>query len=88
MLLHANGFGPTDTPVTSGAEGQSGNLVPLPVAQIGGVNATVTFAGLTYPGEFQLNVQIPTALGNGDQPVTVTYNGQSTQPGALITIHK
>jgi uncharacterized protein (TIGR03437 family) len=60
----------------------------LPAIQIGGVNATVQFAGLVGPGEFQFNVTVPTSLGNGDQPITATYNGFTTQAGTLITVHQ
>jgi uncharacterized protein (TIGR03437 family) len=88
VLIYANGFGPTNVPITAGSETQSGSLSPLPVIQIGGVPATVLFAGLVYPGEFQFNVEIPSSLANGDQPVTATYAGGSTQSGTLITVHK
>jgi uncharacterized protein (TIGR03437 family) len=87
VVLYANGFGPTNVPVRSGSITQSGTLSPLPVVQVGGVTANVIFAGLILPGEFQFNVTIP-AVGNGDQPITATYGGISTQSGALITIHK
>jgi uncharacterized protein (TIGR03437 family) len=57
------------------------------VVKIGGVTATVTFAGLNItPGEFQLNVIVPPALADGDQPVTATYNGVTTHAGTLITV--
>ena len=55
--------------------------------KIGGVAASVQFAGLVEPGEFQFNVTIPASLGNGDQTITATYGGLSTQSGALITLH-
>ncbi len=87
IVLYANGFGPTSTPVVSGSSTQSGTLSTLPVVQIGGVKAIVQFAGLVAPGEFQFNVIVPASLGNGDQPVIATYGGASTQPGALIAIH-
>ena len=87
VVIFANGFGPTSVPVVSGEDTQSGTLSPLPVIQIGGVQATVLFAGLVAPGEFQFNVTIPAPLGDGDQPITTTYGGVSTQSGALITIH-
>jgi uncharacterized protein (TIGR03437 family) len=61
--------------------------MPPPVIQIGDVTATVHFAGLVVPGEFQFNLVVPASLGNGDQPITATYGGVTTQPGALITIH-
>jgi uncharacterized protein (TIGR03437 family) len=88
VVIYANGFGQTSVPVVSGAETQSGTLSPMPVIQIGGVNATVEFAGLNVtPGEFQFNVVVPSTLANGDQPITATYNGLTTQAGALITVH-
>jgi uncharacterized protein (TIGR03437 family) len=87
IVLYANGFGSTNVPVQSGSVSQSGTLSPLPAVKIGGVAATVQFAGLVVPGEFQFNVTIPAALGNGDQTITATYGGVSTQSGALITLH-
>jgi uncharacterized protein (TIGR03437 family) len=86
VVLYANGFGPTTSPVVSGSVIQSGNLVPLPVIKIGGSTATVTFAGLVSPGEFQFNVIVPANLADGDQSITATYGGLSTQAGTLITV--
>jgi len=57
------------------------------VVTIGGVPATVQFAGLVGPGEFQFNVVVPPGLGNGDQTITAAYNGASTQAGTLLTVH-
>ena len=50
VVLYANGFGPTSTPVVSGSNTQSGTLPALPVVTIGGVAASVQFAGLISPG--------------------------------------
>ncbi|MGD1095984.1 MAG: hypothetical protein ABSB35_28825 [Bryobacteraceae bacterium] len=86
IVLFANGFGPTSTPVVSGSTVQSGPLSPLPAIQIGGVTANVLFAGLVAPGEFQFNVVVPASLADGDQPITALYNGLTTQPGTLLTI--
>jgi len=88
ILLYANGFGPTSVPVVSGSETQSGTLSPMPVITIGGVAATVTFAGLVAPGEFQFNVVVPPSLANGDQPTMAMYNGLTTQAGTLITVQQ
>jgi uncharacterized protein (TIGR03437 family) len=85
--LFANGFGSTSVPVSKGSISQSGTLSPLPAIMIGGLPATVSFAGLVAPGEFQFNVEVPSSLANGDQAIVVTYGGQTTQPGTLITIH-
>ena len=86
IVLYANGFGPTSAPVQSGALSQSGTLSPLPVLSIGGKTASVTFAGLVAPGEFQFNVTVPASLVDGDQPLVATYNGLTTQLGTLITV--
>jgi uncharacterized protein (TIGR03437 family) len=87
VVIYANGFGPTSTPVVGGSEFQSGSLSPLPVIHIAGVAANVQFAGLRSPGLFQFNVTIPTGVTDGDQPITAAYQGQSTQANTLITIH-
>jgi uncharacterized protein (TIGR03437 family) len=86
IVLYANGFGPTTNPVVSGSITQSGSLSPLPAVKIGGVAATVVFAGLISPGEFQFNVLVPPSLADGDQPVIATYNGTNTPSGALISV--
>jgi hypothetical protein len=86
IVLYANGFGPTSNAVVAGAETQSGMLSPLPIITIGGLPATVSFAGLVAPGEFQFNVMVPSSAGNGDQPIVATYGGMTTQAGTLITV--
>jgi uncharacterized protein (TIGR03437 family) len=58
------------------------------VITIGGHNAVVHFAGLVSPGDYQFNVVIPLSVADGDQPIKATYNGSSTQTGALITIQQ
>jgi uncharacterized protein (TIGR03437 family) len=65
-----------------------GTLSPLPVVKIGANNAAVLFAGLVEPGEFQFNVVVPQNTPDGDQPITATYNGVTTQPGVLITVQR
>ncbi len=86
IVLYANGFGATSVAITAGAETQSGTLSPLPVIMIGGMAATVNFAGLVAPGEFQFNVVVPSALTGGDQQITASYGGSSTQSGTLLTL--
>ncbi|MGA3187078.1 MAG: IPT/TIG domain-containing protein, partial [Bryobacteraceae bacterium] len=88
IVMYANGFGSTSIPVVSGSETQSGTLSPMPVITIGGVAATVSFAGLVSPGEFQFNVVVPPSLASGDQPTVAMYNGLTTQAGTLITVQQ
>lgn len=86
VVIFANGFGSTSTQVVSGSSIQSGSLSPMPVVKIGGITANVQFAGLVAPGEFQFNVVVPENVPDGDQPIVATYNGATTQTGAVITI--
>ncbi|HUA86470.1 MAG TPA: hypothetical protein VMB85_21580 [Bryobacteraceae bacterium] len=46
----------------------------------------VSFAGLISPGLFQFNVTVPSSLAGGDQPITATYGGLTTQAGTLVTV--
>lgn len=86
IVLFANGFGATSTPVVPGSTAQSGTLAPKPAVAIGGADAALSFAGLVFPGEFQFNVVLPSTLTDGDQPIVAAYNGLSTPAGTRITI--
>lgn len=88
VVLYANGFGPTSTPVVPGSSTQSGMLPTPPVIQIGGINAAVQFAGLVAPGEYQFNVYVPASAPNGDNPIVVQYGGLSTQTGVLLNLQQ
>jgi uncharacterized protein (TIGR03437 family) len=86
IQIYANGFGTTSTPIVSGSLSQGGVLNPAPAIKIGGMNATVRFAGLVAAGEFQFNVVVPASLVDGDQPITATVNGVNTQSGAMLSV--
>jgi uncharacterized protein (TIGR03437 family) len=87
IYVAGTGFGPTDVPVVSGSVTQSGTLpAPLPVIQVGGFPATVTFAGLIAVRTYQFSFVVPMEVPDGDVALTATYDGLSTQPGLLITV--
>ena len=88
IVLYGVGFGPPKTALVDGSSSQSGPLPTLPEIKIGGVPATVTYAGLTSPGLYQFNVVVPNGAANGDNVVTCSYNGQSTPAGDLITVQQ
>jgi uncharacterized protein (TIGR03437 family) len=88
ILFFGTGFGST-TPIRT-----SGELVdqPAPLAssasvQIGGVPATVQFAGLVGPGLYQLNVVIP-ELPDGDQPLRIEVAGVRSQQNVFVTVQR
>lgn len=87
IVLWGTGFGPTK-PLSP-----SGQLVTAPASlanavsvTIGGVPATVKFAGLTESGVDQINVIVPGGLSAGDQLVEAAIEGAQTQPRAYITV--
>ena len=53
---------------------------------IGGIVATVSFAGLVGPGLYQINVAVPAGLANGDQAVVASVAGLNTQAGVSVKI--
>lgn len=86
IAIYATGFGPTN-PASPTAQ-----LVatPEPLANsvqvtIGGVPASITFAGLVAPGTYQLNVTVPN-LPAGDAPVVAAIGNFSTQAGVSVTV--
>jgi uncharacterized protein (TIGR03437 family) len=88
IQLYGTGFGPANPAVATG------QLVatPEPTANtvtvtIGGVNATVSYAGLVEAGLYQLNVTVP-AVSNSDAAVLATVGGVSTQTGVSITVQQ
>jgi uncharacterized protein (TIGR03437 family) len=87
VYLIATGFGPTDTPVVSGSLTQTGKLSLLPVINIGGIPATVSSAGLIGIGTYAIKLTVPSNVPDGDLLVSATYNGSSTQPNVMITVH-
>jgi uncharacterized protein (TIGR03437 family) len=88
IILYGFGFGLPTTALINGSSSQAGSLLTLPVIQIGGAPATVTFAGVISPGLYQLNVTVPSTAANGDNLLTCSYNGQSAPAGDLIAIQR
>ena len=52
---------------------------------IGGVPATVSYAGLVGTGLYQINVAVP-ALANGTYPVLATVKGVTSQSGVTVKV--
>jgi uncharacterized protein (TIGR03437 family) len=80
IQMYVNGLGPVTNQPADGAIALSNPLstcVTTPTVTIGGAPATVEFAGLS-PGSvglYQLNVQIPTSISAGTQPVVISVGG-------------
>jgi uncharacterized protein (TIGR03437 family) len=88
VMLYGTGFGPTAPDVAAG------KILNAPAAlvdpsqlhiRIGGVPATVKYAGMVAAGEYQFNVVIP-ALLDGDHSIVADIGGLSSQAGLLIAV--
>jgi uncharacterized protein (TIGR03437 family) len=86
IIVYANGFGATTLPIVSGSVTQSGTLTGSLVVGIGGYPATVPFAGLVAPGEFQFNIVVPLSAPDGDLGISASYDGTPTPPSATLAV--
>jgi uncharacterized protein (TIGR03437 family) len=71
----------------------AGNIIDSPIvfngtvtATIGSANATVLGTALVAVGEFQVNIQVPSGLADGDYQLLIKVNGTSSQTGVVIPI--
>jgi uncharacterized protein (TIGR03437 family) len=87
--LYATECGPTNPAAPDGvvlsAAYPAANLSAFQVT-IAGRTASVLFGGLVSPGLWQLNVQIPTGLIGGDQPLVRSVDNVASQPNVMITV--
>jgi uncharacterized protein (TIGR03437 family) len=81
LLLFGTGFGPTNPEVPAGQVflGAAPLIHPVRV-QIGGLPATVEFAGLAGAGLYQFNLVVPPGVPAGDATVVAEINGSTTAP--------
>lgn len=86
VSLYGTGFGPTDPAVAPGAVVQTqAALANRVTITVGGVEADVSFAGLSATGLYQFNIIVPNAAG-GDQEVVAQIAGLKTQPGIFLKL--
>jgi uncharacterized protein (TIGR03437 family) len=93
VSLYVTGEGQTSP---GGQDGKLANSAPYPMpvqavaVTIGGVSATVTYAGgapTAVAGLMQVNVQIPAGVAtSGAVPVTVSVGGVAAQAGVTIAV--
>ncbi len=86
LLVYGTGFGVLNAAGTNGLSTVAGTVT----ATIGGVSATVTYAGNTAAGTAglqQFNIQIPAGAPAGAAvPIVLTVNGTPTQATATVAL--
>ncbi len=89
VLLYGTGFGPTTPALPTANQVTAAEPLANTVAiTIGGVAATVVFAGQSGSGLDQFNVTVPSSLLTGDQTITATIGGFVTQSGVTIPVQQ
>jgi uncharacterized protein (TIGR03437 family) len=93
IILWGTGFGPTSPSAPAGEETPSTTTYHTATAvsvTVGGKPATVYGAALApgYAGLYQVAIQIPASLANGDYPVVATISGAQSPATTLITVQK
>jgi uncharacterized protein (TIGR03437 family) len=93
IILWGTGFGPTSPSAPAGAETPSTttyNTATAVSVTVGGKPATVYGAALApgYAGLYQVAIQIPASLANGDYPLVATIAGVQSPSTTLITVQQ
>jgi len=82
VLIYCSNLGAVSPAVADGVAGTGKQMtVAQPTAMIGGAAAPVSFSGLApgFIGLYQVNVQVPTGLTSGNQPLVLTISGASSK---------
>jgi uncharacterized protein (TIGR03437 family) len=92
VILWATGFGPTNPAVPSGVA-VPGDVAystsSLPSITIDNLPATVYGAALA-PGSvglYQIAIQVPASLADGDWPIQASIGGTSSPAGTILSVH-
>jgi uncharacterized protein (TIGR03437 family) len=91
LTIYGVSFGPTNPAIAPGAA--SATVAPTtnaPSVQLGSytLSGAGIYAGISpgTAGLYQLNIQIPAGLADGDYPLVLNLGSFSTPPGAFLTI--
>ncbi len=89
ILLFGTGYGVVSPAVPAGQvfSGASATVNTV-TATVGGIPATVSYAGLVGAGLYQLNVVVPPAAPNGDLQVLTSVAGQTSRSGVYVSVLK
>lgn len=93
IILWATGFGPTNPVVQPGVVVPSDQIyatATLPSVTINGMLATVLGAALSpgSAGLYQIAIQVPDSLADGDWPVQASIGGAPSPTGPVLTVHR
>jgi uncharacterized protein (TIGR03437 family) len=90
LILWGTGFGPTNPVVAAGIQvpaDKQYNCSPVTV-KIGTANAQVFGCALSpgYAGLYQVAIQVPTTMADGDYALTATVSGVTSPSGVILSV--
>lgn len=93
LVLWGMGFGPTTPAAPPGAPAPSDRVYAassMPAVKINNVPAMVFGAALSpgTAGLFQIAIQVPDSLSDGDWPIQASTGGVSSPAGTILSIHR
>jgi uncharacterized protein (TIGR03437 family) len=93
LILWGTGFGPTNPPVAAGIQTPTDKtyFTASPVTiKINGVEASTFGTALagTFAGLYQVAIQVPASVPDGDLPIVATINGASSPDNVFLTVKK
>ena len=91
IILWGTGFGPTTPPAPTGVQvpgNQTYSTSSLPSVTINNVAATVYGAALApgFAGLYQVAIQVPASLADGDWPVVASIGGVKSPGGLVLSV--
>lgn len=91
LILWGTGFGPTNPPAPVGvAAPASSPTASLVTVMVGGMPATVLYAVLSpgFAALYQVAIQVPSPMPNGNYPVVATVGGASSPTSAILLVQQ
>ena len=93
IVLWATGFGPTNPAPSTGVAvpgDKAYSTSSLPNITIDNVSATVYGAALSpgSAGLYQIAIQVPASLANGDWPIQASIGGAVSPAGVVLSVHQ
>jgi len=91
LILWGTGFGPTTPPVAAGIQVPADKLYSVTATvKIGTTDVQVFGAALSpgYAGLYQIAIQVPAAMADGDYPIKATVAGVTSPDGVILSVKK
>jgi uncharacterized protein (TIGR03437 family) len=93
VILWGTGFGPTNPVAPEGTavpSDQTYSTTTLPTVTVNDVPATVYGAALApgFGGLYQVAIQVPDSITDGDWPILATIGGVQSPAGVLLSVHQ